>query len=187
MPAEPLVSSRKVDEHQADDLAEGERHDRQIVAAEPQHREAEHDAPEARQGCRRGAAGSRTRQAEMRGEQRIGIGADGIEGDVAEIEQAGEADDDVEAPAEHHVDQDLDAEIVDPFQRALEAEQADARSPDRERGRRGRPAENQRVMPARRRPARSCGRAGIARLAAGDCGPDRRSSAGSGRRSRSRR
>ena len=48
-------------------------------------------------------------------EQRVGIGADRVEGDIAEVEQAGEADDDIEAPAEHHVDQDLDAEIVDPF------------------------------------------------------------------------
>ncbi len=56
-------------------------------------------------------------------EQRVGIGADRVEGDVAEVEQAGEADDDVQAPGEHHVDQDLDAEIVDPFQRALEADE----------------------------------------------------------------
>ena len=58
------------------------------------------------------------RQAEGRRQQRVGIGADGVEGDVAEIEQAGEADHDVQAPAEHHVDQDLDAVIVDPLQRA---------------------------------------------------------------------
>ena len=74
------------------------------------------------------AAGGRQqdpeRQAEMRGEQRIGVGADGIEGDVAEVEQAGEADDDVQPPGEHHIDQDLDAEIVDPFQRALQPDQA---------------------------------------------------------------
>ena len=44
-------------------------------------------------------------------EERVGIGADRVERDVAEIEQAGEADDDVEAPAEHHVGQDQDAEI----------------------------------------------------------------------------
>ena len=60
------------------------------------------------------------RQAEGLGEQRIGIGADRIEGDIAEVEQAGEADHDVEAPAEHHIDQNLDAEIVDPFHRAAE-------------------------------------------------------------------
>ena len=39
-------------------------------------------------------------------EQGVGIGADGVEGDVAEIEQAGEADHDVQPPAEHDVDQD---------------------------------------------------------------------------------
>ena len=57
------------------------------------------------------------RQAEGRRQQRVGIGADRIEGDVAEIEQAGEADHDVEPPAQHHVDQDLDAVVVDPFER----------------------------------------------------------------------
>ena len=54
-------------------------------------------------------------------QQRIGIGADRVEGDVAEVEQAGEADDDVQAPGQHHVDQDLDAEIVDPLERALDS------------------------------------------------------------------
>ena len=38
-------------------------------------------------------------------EQCVGVGADGVEGDVAEVEQPGEADHDVQAPAEHHVDQ----------------------------------------------------------------------------------
>ena len=52
------------------------------------------------------------------GEQRVGVGADRVEGDIAEIEQAGEADDDVQAPAEHHVDEDQDAEMVDPLDRA---------------------------------------------------------------------
>ena len=62
-------------------------------------------------------------EAEFLGEQRIGIGADRVEGDIAEIEQPGQADDDVEAEAQHHIDQDLDAEIVDPFHRALRARQ----------------------------------------------------------------
>ncbi len=35
-----------VDENEADDLAEGERHDGEVVAPQPQHGEAEHDAPE---------------------------------------------------------------------------------------------------------------------------------------------
>ena len=55
------------------------------------------------------------RQAEGLCQQRVGIGADRVEGDVAEIEQAGEPDHDIEPPAEHHVDQNLDAEIVDPL------------------------------------------------------------------------
>ena len=45
------------------------------------------------------------------GEQRVGIGADRVERDVAEIEQAREADHDVEPPAEHHIGQHQDAEI----------------------------------------------------------------------------
>ncbi len=60
------------------------------------------------------------RQAEGFRQQRVGIGADRVEGDIAEVEQAGEPDHDIEAPAEHHIDQNLDAEIVDPFQRAAE-------------------------------------------------------------------
>ena len=132
-----------VDQHQPDDLAEGERHDGEIVAAQPQHREAEQDAPERGKDARDrqqhperprpklveidgevrilGHEGDE-RQAVL-GQQREGIGADRVEGDVAEVEQAGEADHDIEAPAEHHVDQDLDAEIVDPFDRALRAGQ----------------------------------------------------------------
>ena len=84
-----------VDQHEPDDLAEGERDDGEIVAAQPQHRKAEHDAPE-----RGEDAGERQqheeRQPEGLRQQRVGIGADRIEGDVAEIEQAGEPDDDVE-------------------------------------------------------------------------------------------
>ena len=105
---------RPVDQDEADDLAEGERDDGEIIAAQPQHRKAEQDAPERGQH-----AGERQqdpeRQAESLGQQRVGIGADRVERDIAEIEQAGEADHDVEPPAEHHIDQNLDAEIVDPF------------------------------------------------------------------------
>ena len=38
------------------------------------------------------------------GQQRIGVGADGVEGDVAEIEQAGEADDDVQPERQEDVE-----------------------------------------------------------------------------------
>ena len=125
MPSGPPVKSNQLMQHEADDLAEGERHDGEIVAAQPQHGEAEDDAPECREN-----AGDRQRDEEGPGqdavaepvgkkdgrEQRIGIGADGVEGDVAEIEEAGEADHDVQAPAQHDVGEDQDAEIHDlPF------------------------------------------------------------------------
>ena len=101
-----------VDQHDADDLAEGERDDGEIVAAQAQHREAEDDPPE-----RREEAGERQAEPEAEPEilrdQREGIGADRIEGDVAEVEQAGEADHDVQPPAEHHVGQDEDGEVDD--------------------------------------------------------------------------
>ena len=51
----------------------------------------------------------------MQRQQRIGIRADGIEGDIAQIEKASEADDDIEAPAKHHIDENENTEIVDPF------------------------------------------------------------------------
>ena len=112
-----------VDQDDADDFAEGERHDGEIVAAQPQHRKAEDDAPH-----RREHAGERQadpeREAEGRREQRIGIGADGVEGDIAEVEQAGEADHDIQSPAQHDVDHDLDAVIVDPLERAGGPQQA---------------------------------------------------------------
>ena len=44
-------------------------------------------------------------QAEGLREQGVGVGADRVEGDVAEVQQAGEADHDVQPPAEHDVDQ----------------------------------------------------------------------------------
>jgi hypothetical protein len=52
MPEMPLHSAgqgRPVDQDEADDLAEGERDDGEIVAAQAQHRKAEQDAPERRQ------------------------------------------------------------------------------------------------------------------------------------------
>ena len=128
-----------------------ERHDGEIVAAQPQHRKAEQNAPERRQD-----AGERQqhpeRQAEGFGQQRIGIGADRVKGDIAEIEQAGEADHDIEAPAEHHIDQDLDAEIVDPFLSAVgaEREKDDQRiGDDRGDGEGNKPVANE-IPPCRR-------------------------------------
>ena len=48
----------------------------------------------------------------MHSEQRVAVGADRVECDIAEVEQSGQADHDVEAPAEHdighHQDRDVD-------------------------------------------------------------------------------
>ena len=49
-----------VDQHEADDLAEGQRHDGEVVAAQAQHGEAEQDAPAAPRAGRRSAGRSRT-------------------------------------------------------------------------------------------------------------------------------
>ena len=73
----------------------------------------------------------------MRREQREGIGADRVEGDVAEIEQAGEADHDVEAEAEHHIGQHQDGKIEQIAQRQIEIEGGvENVGDDREQGRR---------------------------------------------------
>ena len=92
-----------VDQDEADDLAERERHDGEVVAAQAQHREAEDDAPEGREDSRdRQPDPERPGRPEpwpyqlgheilddvVGGEQRVGIGADRIERDVAEVEQA---------------------------------------------------------------------------------------------------
>src|SRR5690606_15518885 len=78
-----------VDEHEADDLAESQSDDGQIIAAQTQDRKAEDDAEQ-----RGDDAGDRQaypeRHAEIHGQQSEGIGADRVEGDIAEIEQAGE-------------------------------------------------------------------------------------------------
>jgi hypothetical protein len=93
---------REVVHEDAHDLAEAERDDGEVVAAQAKSRRSQHGAGEA--GHRRADRQDdpeRQVQAEMRrGQQRIDIGADGEEGHVAEVEQAGEADHDVEAERE---------------------------------------------------------------------------------------
>ncbi len=142
---------RPVGENNADDLAESEGDDGEIIAAQPEHREAERDAPE--RGERPGdRQADPERPAEMRREQRVGVGADRVEGDIAEVKETGEADDDVEAPAEQDVEQDLDAEIIDPFLRAGGAEQRQHHDREGdERGDAGAPGEARRYRVAARR------------------------------------
>ena len=58
----------------------------------------------------------------MHGEQREGVGADRIEGDIAEVEKAGEPDHDVEAEAEHHIGEDQDRQVEQIAERQAEME-----------------------------------------------------------------
>ena len=48
----------------------------------------------------------------MHGEQRVGVGADAVEGDVAEVEQAAQPDDHVEPQAQADVDQDVYGHVL---------------------------------------------------------------------------
>ena len=101
-----------VDDDEADDLAERQRDDGEIVAAQPQHRKAEQHAPERGEDAGQRQADPE-RQSEIGRQQRVGIGADGVERDIAEIEQAGEADHHVQSPSQHHIGQHQNAEIED--------------------------------------------------------------------------
>ena len=103
-PVRPAREVGPVHQDDADDLAEAERDDGQVIAAQAQGRPAEQDTE-----GRRNAAGDRQRfpetPAELRRKQRVSIGPDRVEGDVAEVEQAGQPDHHVQTPAEHHVDE----------------------------------------------------------------------------------
>ncbi len=94
-------------EQDTDDLAEAQRDDRQIVAAQRQHGNAEQDA-EAGGKRRADRQDHQKRQvdAELRArQQRVAVGADGIERDKPEIQQSGIADHQIEPHGEQHIDQ----------------------------------------------------------------------------------
>ena len=101
-----------VEQDDADDLAEAQRDDGQVVAAQAQDGKAQHDAEARGEQAGQRQAGPEAQPEGLR-EQGVGVGADGVEGDVAEVEQAGEADHDVQAPAEHDVDQDGGGDVDD--------------------------------------------------------------------------
>ena len=95
---------------QPDDLAEAERDDRQVVAAQSQRRGAEDQAAQrSHRHGQRHTGQPRPRRAEepggpqlvprtlRAGQQRHGVGADGVEAHVTEVEQTRLPDDDVEA------------------------------------------------------------------------------------------
>jgi hypothetical protein len=91
-------------QHQADDFTKAQGHDRQVVTVHPQHREAE-DAPRQRGGDGRQRQHAPEAQAQVLVTQRQAVGTDGVERHVTQVEQAGQADHDVQAQAQQHVDQ----------------------------------------------------------------------------------
>ena len=97
-------------EQDADDLAKAQGDDGQIVPPQPQHREAEQEAEGGRHQAGDGQALPEA-QAEVGIEQGVAVGADRVEADVTEIQQAGEAHHHVQAQAQHDVDEGQGGQI----------------------------------------------------------------------------
>ena len=104
------------------DLAEAEGHDGQVVAVQPQHRQAEQHAGDGRHrepdeeedvepAGRQREAAAEDQVGVRRAEDRPGVRADREEGHVAEVEQAGQADHDVQSERQRHEDPDLDRHL----------------------------------------------------------------------------
>ena len=125
----------QVVEENADDFAETEGDDGQIVAAQLECRRAEHHAGQTGEPGADGQDGpDRPVQTEVRTcQQRPSVGADSVERDVAKIEQAGQADDDVEAKRQEDVE---DGEIENTHP-GLPAHRGDEGQGDQESSRQG--------------------------------------------------
>ena len=136
--ADPVRAVRqvvRVEEDDRDDLAESERHDRQVVTPQAQRRSAQEDAEggghegaddEHRPEDEPGGVAEERRDvdaqdlvAERRGGVRVGVGADREERRVAEVQEAGHADDQVEAEGQEHEHAGV-REAVDPGVLGLE-------------------------------------------------------------------
>ena len=165
-PFEPFVSPygsvgvREDDER----LAEEERHDRQVVAEQPPRRGAEEE-PEQR-ADQDGEQDRVLRGPVVRvdvpllvvraGQERVGVGAEAEERDVAEVEEPGEADDDVQPEREQRVDQDEEA-VVEEVPLADEGEERDEDRRRQQRELPGRRQHPQRCWIRPRAPERRCG------------------------------
>ena len=129
---------RRVDEDD-ERLAEEEGHDREVVAEQPARGDAEHEAQQRRADHddrdrdRRGPVDAVV----LRREQRVEVRAEAEERHVAQVEQPGIADDDVQPEAEQDVDQ-----REDPV-----GKQVAAVHPERQRG--GERAEDGQARPGR--------------------------------------
>src|SRR5699024_7705832 len=89
--------------------------DGQVVAAQPQGGAADDDAGQDGRDDHRGDGGQ-DRPAQPGGQHAAGVGADGVERRVAQVQQPAVADDDVQPGGEHHEDHrvghDADGERV---------------------------------------------------------------------------
>ena len=105
----PVRIRVRVVEDDGDYLAEAESHDRQVVAAEPQRGRAQQQSEDRRHG--RSYQEHRPERDRVMGERRspvrICVGADGEEGRVAQVQQAGQAHDHVQADRQQHPDTSL--------------------------------------------------------------------------------
>ncbi|MNE12298.1 hypothetical protein D3C80_1050860 [compost metagenome] len=98
----------------ADDLAKAQGDDGQVVAAQLEHRRADQHPADRRSHRRQRddhpqrpvhhPAGKPCQVQVRRGEQGVQVGADGIETDVAHVQQAGITDDDVQAQCQQYVE-----------------------------------------------------------------------------------
>ena len=126
-----LVAVRR---HGEEEEQEEERDDRQVVADEPARRQPDEEA-------RDGADDHDQRDHDDRGqvdsellgaEQRVGVRADAVERDVAEVEQAAPADDDVEAEREQHVEHGLERDALDVARAGEDGQQREGRAEEHE-------------------------------------------------------
>src|SRR5262249_21488946 len=135
-----------VGEH-ADDLAKAQRDDREVVAMQSEHRQAEQNSGEGRgaQSYEEKWVEPSPGQREAAAEDDVGVwGAEdgpGVrahreEGHVAEVQEAGQPDDDVETERQHHEDTDLGRHLE-----VVAVEVADGRHQDQECDREEAPAQ----------------------------------------------
>ena len=98
-----------------EELPEEERHDREVVAEQAPRRQRDEEAEDRRRDDDDRDDRERVPvQPELRrGEHRVAVRAEAVEGDVAEVEQPGVADDDVQPEREQHVEQRVEADADD--------------------------------------------------------------------------
>ena len=101
-----MLTGRQVVEEDAHDFAKAQGHDREVIAAQLQGRRAQQDAEDRRdRRTDRQHDPERQVQPEMGTcQQRVRVRADRVERDVAQIEQPGKPDDDVQAEREQDVE-----------------------------------------------------------------------------------